>query len=210
MQLTKQLYEHYIFPFLLHFVMSRPELGELRKKTISEATGAVLEVGIGSGCNFSYYGNSVEFLKGIEPSEVLKSMAAKKVSNLSFDCELFSDGAEKMTFEDNVFDTIVSTWTLCSIFNVEGALSEIRRTLKPNGKLLFIEHGKATDDSVIITQNRLNKFWKSCANGCNLNRDIKKLIENAGFKITSLNQGHMTRGPRFLTYFYQGLAVSEK
>ena len=204
----KGFYESYIFPPLLHFVMSHPDLAKLRKKTLSEASGTVLEIGIGSGCNLSYYGKNVKTLIGLEPSDTLRSMATKKISNLDFNCELFSSGAEKIEFQNNTFDTIVLTWTLCSISNVEEALSEIKRTLKPDGKLLFVEHGKAADGSVFATQNRLNKFWKSCAGGCNLNRDIKSIIENAGFEITLLKRGHMVRGPQFLTYFYQGLAFN--
>ena len=111
-----------------------------------------------------------------------------------------------MPFESNSFDTVLSTWTLCSIANTDRALAEIRRVLAPSGRLVFVEHGRSPDGEVRRWQDRLNPAWGRLAGGCNMNRDIADLVQNAGFAIDGLETGYLVKGPRVLTYTYEGQA----
>ena len=207
MSCLKKSYEKYLLPKLIDLSMSNRRLAGLRGEVLPAATGRVLEVGLGSGLNLPYYRADVQSLTGLDPSAELLEMARKKVPGLAFACSLLPHSAADMPFDDASFDTVVTTWTLCSIPNVEQALMEMRRVLKPGGELLFIEHGRSSDPSVRNWQNRLNGGWGHCSGGCNLNREIEVLIAQSGFDIHQMDTGYMVPGPRFLTYFYRGRAV---
>ena len=157
-----------------------------REKIIPNAKGKVLEVGIGSGLNLSFYDpDKVTELVGIDPSLELWGKR-QPVKDLGFHYEFIKGVAEDMPFGKDSFDTIVITYTLCSIPDFQSALESLRKVLKPSGKFLFCEHGKAPDKSVLLTQNAINPIWKLIGGGCNINRDIPSIINGNGFKILTL------------------------
>jgi len=200
------IYDKYILPPILNLVMGQKEITQLRREVVPAAHGRVLEVGFGSGLNLPFYGPEVEAVTGLDPSSELLAMAAKKITDAPVPVELLSGSAEDIPFEDASFDTVVTTWTLCSIPHLDSALAEMRRVLKPPGDLVFIEHGRSPDNRVEAWQNRLTPLWRRCAGGCHMNRDMETLIAAAGFHITRLRTGYMVKGPRPLTYHYEGTA----
>jgi len=180
-------YDKYILPSAVNWACKQRPMTFQRMKVIPFAKGNVLEVGIGSGLNLPYYSQEkVTHLTAIEPS--LETWKKNKVNTkeLSFGFEFHQAFAENIPAENNSFDTVILTYTLCTIKDAYKSLEEIRRVLKPSGKLLFCEHGKAPDKAVQQWQNRINPFWKMVGGGCNLNKDIPKLIEGNGFLIKKL------------------------
>ena len=180
------LYNKYILPSLIISGCNKKPQMKQREKIIPNAKGKVLEVGIGSGLNLSFYDpDKVTELVGIDPSLELWEKR-QPVKDLGFHYEFIKGVAEDMPFGKDNFDTIVITYTLCSIPDFQSALESLRKVLKPNGKFLFCEHGKAPDKSVLLTQNAINPIWKLIGGGCNINRDIPSIINGNGFKILNL------------------------
>jgi ubiquinone/menaquinone biosynthesis C-methylase UbiE len=171
---------------------------------VPAATGRVLEIGIGSGVNLPRYSPNVQQVIGLEPSPKLLGMA-RDAERRNFPVDLIEGSAEEIPLENASIDTVVTTWTLCTIPDASRALHEMRRVLKPGGRLLFVEHGRASDSNVIWWQDRLNPIWKGIGGGCNLNRAIGSLIEGAGFQFERLQTGYM-RGPKPMTFMYEGSA----
>ncbi len=198
-------YQERIVPWLIHLSMRQRILTAYRGRIVSAAAGRVLEVGVGSGLNFPFYGGSVEYVVGLDPSPRLLAMAREAANRTRKPLELVEGTAEAVPLEDHSVDTVVTTWTLCSIPDASRALHEMRRVLKPGGQLLFVEHGRAPDSGVRWWQDRLTPTWKRIGGGCHLNRAIKDLIENAGFRIEWLDNGYM-RGPKPMTFMYEGSA----
>jgi len=166
-----------------------------------------LEITIGSGLNFTYYNvKQIKSLTDLEPSNEIWQLNKHKINHLDFDFNFINAFAEEIPLQNNIFDTVVITYALCTIVNPNKALSEIRRVLKPNGKLLFCEHGLAPDKKVIYWQNKINPIWKKAGGGCNLNKDIPKLILDNGFKITQLDKMYIP-GWKPASYNYWGVAV---
>jgi len=158
-----------------------------RKKLIPRATGRVLEIGIGSGLNIPFYdAKKVDHLWGIDPSPEMWSIARKNARENHLDAEFMEASAESIPIENHAADTVVMTYTLCTIADVHAALGEIRRVLKPEGKLLFCEHGEAPDENVKLWQRRLNPIWGKLGGGCHLNRPIPRLLEECGFSSDDL------------------------
>jgi ubiquinone/menaquinone biosynthesis C-methylase UbiE len=176
-----------------------------RRRVIPLASGTVLEVGVGSGLNLPFYGPKVQRLYALDPSRELWKMARKRVREVSFPVEFLAASAERIPLEDRSVDTVVSTWTLCTIPDPWLALSEMRRVLKPEGQLIFVEHGRSPDPGVEAWQNRFTPVWKRVAGGCHLNRPIDALIADAGFDIMQIERGYR-RGPKPMAYLYKGLA----
>lgn len=199
-------YTERLLPHLLDLAMRAPPVARLRRGLVPAARGRVLEFGMGSGLNLPLYGPEVERVVGVDPSERLLAMARRAAEEVSFPVAFETGGAEALPFEAGSFDTVVSTWTLCSVAGAEQALAEARRVLAPGGRLLFIEHGLAAEPPVARWQDRLNPLWRRCAGGCNMNRAIDRLIEQAGFAFEALETGYLVRGPRPLTYHYKGAA----
>ena len=198
-------YERRIVPRLINFACGAALITRQRQKLIPFAQGVVLEIGFGSGLNMPYYDRRwVSKLLGVEPSEELRKMARRKADPL-LPLELIGLSGESIPLEDASVDTVVSTYTLCTIPDVEAALREIRRVLRPDGVLLFSEHGRAPDPGVCRWQDRLNPLWKPLAGGCNLNRDVPRLLHAAGFKLEKLEQGYLP-GPRLMTFNSAGSA----
>jgi ubiquinone/menaquinone biosynthesis C-methylase UbiE len=197
-------YQNYIVPHLVNLAMRNRELQPYRERVTAGADGRVLEVGIGSGLNLAFYPAKVREIVGLEPVPRLLSMAKRAVPG-SLHLTLVEGSAETIPLDESSIDTVVTTWTLCTIPDVQRALLEMRRVLKPSGELLFVEHGLAPEEKVRRWQNRLNPFWKRIAGGCQLNRPIRDLIEKAGFNITEIETGYI-KGPRPMTFFYRGRA----
>ena len=200
------LYAKYVLPHIIDLAMRNKEIARLRAAWIPHARGEVLEAGIGSGLNLPFYSPQVQHVYGVDPSLELQRIARKRLPAARFQIEFLPQSAEKaLPLADASIDTIVITWTLCSIPNALQALLQIKRLLKPDGRLLFLEHGRAPDRRVVAWQDRLTPFWKSIAGGCHLNRKVDELITAAGFQIAELKTFYLP-GPRPMTYTYQGLA----
>ena len=200
-------YQERIVPYLVDMAMRQEALVPYRERVVSGAAGRILEIGIGSGANLRYYGSQAEHVIGLDPSVKLLEMAAEADRRSGLSMELVKGSAETIPIEDKTIDTVITTWTLCSISDVNRALSEMRRVLKPGQRLLFVEHGLSPDNSVRRWQNRLNPIWKRVAGGCNLNRAMTQLIEVAGFRIERVETGYM-KGPKPMTFMYEGYARS--
>jgi ubiquinone/menaquinone biosynthesis C-methylase UbiE len=199
------LYEEQILPWLVHLSMRQRRFAPYRNRAVSNATGRVLEVGIGSGLNLPFYGDKVTEIIGLEPSAKLLAMANKAARKSKISLVLMEGTAEAIPIEDQSVDVVVTTWTMCSIPEIQTALQEMRRILRPNGRLLFVEHGCAPEPGVRWLQDHLTPAWKHLSGGCHLNRAIEELIENAGFRMERLDKGYM-RGPRPMTFMYEGCA----
>ncbi len=198
-------YQRFIVPPMIALSMKTREATRYREKVVPGAVGRVLEIGIGSGLNLPFYSDAVSAVVGLEPSPELLAMARKRADKAPFATELVNSPAEDMPFESASFDTVLTTWTLCSIGEPLVALAEMRRVLKPAGRLVFVEHGLARSRRVIAWQNRLNPLWRRFSGGCNLNREIDRLIGDAGFAIAELETEYM-KGPKPLTFTYAGYA----
>lgn len=197
-------YAKYVLPRFIDVAMRNKETRRLREIWIPQARGEVLEVGIGSGLNLAFYSPEVRRVVGVDPSVELQRMALERVG--ANHVEFLSQSAEEpLPLANASIDTIVLTWTLCSIANAPKALQEMKRVLKANGRLIFLEHGRAPDPGVALWQDRLTPVWKHIGGGCRLNRRIDELIRKAGFDIPDLRTCYLP-GPRPMTYTYQGIA----
>ncbi len=199
------LYQDRVLPLLIHLSMRQRNLAAYRARVIPGAEGRVLEIGIGSGLNLPFYTTTVEEVIGLDPSPKLLAMARAAARRTSVPVELTENSAEAIPLYNRSIDTVVTTWTLCSIPDVQRALGEMRRVLKPGGRLLFVEHGRAPDPSVRRWQNCLTPIWKRLSGGCHLNLAISELIEGAGFRIERLDTGYM-RGRNPMAFMYEGSA----
>ena len=198
-------YQDHVLPLLIHLSMRQGNLAVYRARVIPAAQGRVLEIGIGSGLNLPYYGMTVEQVIGLDPSPKLLAMAREAARRTSVPLELIENSAEAIPLYNRSIDTVVTTWTMCSIPDVQRALGEMRRVLKPGGRLLFVEHGRSPDLGVRRWQDHLTPVWRRIGGGCHLNRAISELIENAGFRVERLETGYM-RGPKPMTFMYEGSA----
>jgi ubiquinone/menaquinone biosynthesis C-methylase UbiE len=198
-------YEQRVLPHLVNWSMRQPTFKEYRSRVLQNAEGCVLEIGIGSGLNLPYYSRAVKHVIGLEPSQRLLAMTFGARKSAPSPAELVQGSAEAIPLENESVDTVVSTWTLCSVPGVMDAMDEIRRVLKKDGRLLFVEHGLSPDARVRRCQDRLTPAWKRIAGGCHLNRPIAQLIEAAGFRIEHVATGYM-KGPKPMTFMYEGSA----
>jgi ubiquinone/menaquinone biosynthesis C-methylase UbiE len=199
------IYNDVVLPKLCHLAMRNPRLVPYRERIIAAAEGRVLEIGIGSGLNLPFYSAAAQEIIGLEPSSRLAAMARNAARTCVSPVTVIADSAEAIPLENRSIDTVVTTWTLCSIPQATAALGEMRRVLKPGGRLLFVEHGLAPDEAVRMWQNLLTLVWKSLSGGCHLNRPMRAMIEDAGFRIGRLRTGYMP-GPRPMTFMYEGAA----
>jgi ubiquinone/menaquinone biosynthesis C-methylase UbiE len=198
-------YQDHILPFLIDLSMRQRNLAAYRSRVIPAAEGRVLEIGVGSGLNLLFYTARVQHVVGLDPSPKLLSMARKVLPRVVPPVEFVEGSAEAVPLENTSVDTVVTTWTLCSIPNAPRALREALRLLKPSGRLLFVEHGLAPDANVRWWQDRLTPVWKRVGGGCHLNRAIRPLIEDAGFRLERIETGYM-HGPKPMTFMYEGSA----
>ncbi|MDV7188033.1 class I SAM-dependent methyltransferase [Lutibacter sp. TH_r2] len=201
-----RLYNKYILPKVVDWTCRQKSTMNQRIELISLATGNVLEIGVGSGLNLPFYnGDNIKHLTGIDPSVEMWRKRVVDTTTLPFVFNFEKAFAENIPKKNNSFDTVVITYTLCTIPNINKAFKEIRRVLKPHGRLLFCEHGKALNKNIQKWQNRINPFWKRLGGGCNLNRDIPLIIEENGFKITKM-QAKYIAGWKIASYNYSGIA----
>lgn len=198
-------YRNTVVPRIIDRVMRGELVDQRRAALIPAATGRILEIGIGSGLNIPFYGAAVESLDGVEPSHHLLGISREQAATAPFPVALTDASAEALPFDANRFDTVVSTWALCTIPDAAAALGEVRRVLKADGQFLFIEHGRAATPGVRRAQDVLNPAWRIMSGGCNINRAIADLIAAARFTIPDLRTDYM-QGPRPMTFTYQGSA----
>ncbi|HBK92233.1 MAG TPA: SAM-dependent methyltransferase [Parvularcula sp.] len=203
------LYASYIEPALVSFACSLPPLRRERAKIIPEAAGAVLEIGFGSGHNAPYYDPAkVERLIALEPSRQMRARAARRVGAVAFPFSWLDLKAEEIPLDAASVDTVVTTFTLCTIPDAARALTSVRRVLKPSGRLLFLEHGAAPDPGVRRLQDQLDPVWGRLAGGCRLSRDPLALIAEAGFGIARSQQRYAAGAPRFAGFLTSGVAIA--
>ncbi len=199
-------YNRWILPQVIELSMRQKNFAPFRERTAGAAHGRALAVGIGSGLNLVSYPQGIDTVYGVDPSAELLTKARQRVAKVGFPVHLLEASAEKLPLEDQSFDTVVMTFTLCSIPDVSAALLEIRRILKPGGELLFAEHGRAPDPDVMRWQDRITPVWKRIGGGCHLNRKMDELIQAAGFRLERLSVGYQEFAPRPFAFFYEGSA----
>lgn len=201
------IYSDVILPKLCDLSMRNVRLHPYRERVVGAAEGRVLEIGSGSGLNLPFYRRDVREILALEPDPALLAMA-RRVPHTEIPVNFMEASAEAIPLDDNSIDTVVTTWTLCTIPGAAAALTEMRRVLRPRGKLLFVEHGLSPDRGVRWWQDRLTPIWGRISGGCHLNRPIRSIIENGGFRIDRIETGYM-QGPKPMTFMYEGSARPE-
>ncbi|NEO91795.1 MAG: class I SAM-dependent methyltransferase [Moorea sp. SIO3G5] len=199
------LYSELIFPRFLDWAMSDPVLTKYRQEVLSQVSGQVFEIGFGTGLNLRYYPKQLEKITTIDANPGMQSLAKKRIHESEITVDFRVLNGESLPMADHSFDSVVSTWTLCSIARVNQAIQEIYRVLKPGGKFFFIEHGLSDEPKVQVWQNRLTPVQKIIADGCHLNRNIKQLVENH-FQILKLEEFYEPKFPKIMGYMYKGVA----
>ena len=200
-------YDKYILPKFLNCACGTKPINYQRDKIVPLAKGIVLDIGIGSGLNIPFYNKSnIDHLYGLDPSEELLKIAKHLAKKNELEIEFLQCGAETIPLPDQSIDTVLITYTMCTIPDIKLSNSEIMRVLKPEGQLLFCEHGLAPDKNIAKWQRRINPIWSKLAGGCNLNRDIPKLITSSGFKISIMEEMYLPSTPKFAGYNYWGVA----
>ena len=200
-------YSEKIFPYLCDRSMKMKILDPYRSDVLKTVRGNILEIGFGTGANLRYYPPAIQKITVLEPNRGMNKYAQEALQKRKMAIEKVEGKAESMPFEPETLDTVVSTLTLCSVGEPVSALREIHRVLKPGGIFLFFEHGLANHSGIVKWQNRLNGINKALADGCNINRDMKTLIEQAGFKFDALDNFYLPKGPRTHGYIYKGVAT---
>lgn len=201
-------YDKHILPHFINCACGTRPMQRQRQKVVPQARGEVLEIGIGSGLNLPYYDPAqVTRVIGLDPSESSWKLAAGRVASIDVPVEFIGLSGEDIPLPDASVDTVLVTYSLCTIPDPAQALEGMRRVLRPGGELLFCEHGRAPDDSVRRWQDRINPLWRRMAGGCHLNRDIPALLTQAGFQVERLETMYLPSTPRIAAYNYWGAAV---
>lgn len=199
-------YSQNILPYLMDWSMSGSDMAKYRQQLLSDVSGEVLEIGFGTGLNLAYYPDRVQKITTIDVNPGMNALAQKRIQAAAIAVNNQVLNGERLPMPDNSFDSVVSTWTLCSIANVEQALSEIHRVLKLGGKFFFVEHGLSDDPKLQIWQNRLTPVQKALADGCHLNRNIRQLVQNQ-FDTVKIDHFYADNLPKVVGYFYKGVAT---
>ncbi|SLM47042.1 putative Methyltransferase [Nitrospira japonica] len=200
------LYSSYVFPHLMDWLMRGKEFQRLRDDLLTVVRGDVLEIGFGSGLNLAHYPPTVHHLTAVDPARFLPDIVARRTAAVAFPVEIHHHAAETLSFADQRFDWVVSTWTLCSIADPVQALTEVRRVLKPDGRFVFLEHGRCQDERVAAWQDRLNPIQNVLGCGCHLNRRIDRLVEHGGLRLMQLDRFPMADVPQLVGAMYRGWA----
>jgi len=201
------LYERYVLPHVINCACGSKPIMKQRAKVVPRARGTVLEIGIGTGLNLAYYDASrIDRLIGLDPSESSWHIASRKAAELPFPVEFIGLPGEQIPLADDSVDTIVVTYSLCTIPDPVAALRGMKRVLRPGGELVFCEHGRAPDAPVRRWQDRLNGLWGAIAGGCHLNRDIPALLNDGGFHVADLETRYLPGTPRFAGFNFWGTA----
>lgn len=200
-------YERNVLPWLIELACGTSAVNKQRMKVVPQAQGQVLEIGLGTGLNLPFYdAGRVRGIVGVEPSLKMHHLAMKRSRAARMPVEIVGVNAERLPLADGGFDTVVCTYTLCTIPNPLAALREVRRVLAPGGRLLFSEHGRAPDENVRKWQARLQPIWGKFSGGCQLGRDIPAMLREAGFELEV--QAKYIPGPKFASYHYWGEAIA--
>ncbi|MFA5119541.1 class I SAM-dependent methyltransferase [Zavarzinia sp.] len=203
------LYERHVVPRLINFACGTKPIRYQRKKVVPQASGVVLEIGIGTGLNLPFYDPAkVTRVIGLDPSEESWKIAGRRAKSVSFPVDFIGLPGERIPLDDASVDTVVMTYSLCTIPDPVAALDGIRRVLKPGGQLLFCEHGEAPDHGVRRWQGRVNPVWKRCFGGCNLHRPIPDLLRAAGFRLDKLESMYLPGTPKIAGFNYWGSATA--
>jgi ubiquinone/menaquinone biosynthesis C-methylase UbiE len=203
------LYATQIFPRLMDWVMARPAFSQLRETLLQLASGEVLEIGFGTGLNLRHYPTTITRLSIIDPATLLPAKVARRMAAAPYPIQTTHVTAENLPFPDRQFETVVSTWTLCTIPDPVLALHEVGRVLKPGGRFLFLEHGRSDDRTIAAWQDRLNPIQNVMGCGCHLNRQIDRLITQSGLTIAHLDRFSMQGVPRLVGEMYRGTATKQ-
>jgi ubiquinone/menaquinone biosynthesis C-methylase UbiE len=204
---TMDFYERRILPWLLDVAMSAKPITYQRRKVVPLAEGRVLEIGMGAGQNLAFYDPAkVSHIWGLEPSAEMRERAKARAAGLSIGLDFLDLKAEEIPLEDRSADTVLVTYTLCTIPDVARALKGMRRVLKPGGRMIFCEHGRAPDEDVRRWQERITPIWKVIGGGCHVGRPIPELIREGGFEIEKMETMYLPSTPRFAGYNYWGTA----
>lgn len=201
------IYSDRIFPWIIERVMSRDVMTAQRELALADAEGDVMEIGFGTGLNLPHYGKLVSRLTVVDPNLGMHRRAAERIKASAIPVETIALGADdRLPVDDNRFDTVVSTWTMCSIPDLPKALSELYRTLRPGGRLIFVEHGLSPEAAVATWQNRLNGINRWIGDGCNLNRNIEAIVQASPFRLVKCEQFALPKTPRVGAWTYRGIA----
>ena len=205
--MIKSWYEKFFLPKVCDKCCSTKPINYQRNKVVPLAKGIVLEIGMGSGLNIPFYNkNNIEKIIGLDPSEELNFLANKVAKKNNIEIDFIISGAEDIALPDNSIDTILITYTLCTIPDLDNSMAEMKRVLKSDGKFIFCEHGIAPDQNIIKWQRRINPIWKAIMGGCNINRNIPKIISDSGFDITNISKMYLPSTPKIVGYNYWGIA----
>lgn len=202
-----KVYRRVFFPRLLDLALSGERVGHYRQELLAQVRGAVLEIGFGTGLNLPHYPKHIQTLTVVDPNPGMGSLARRRMALSSIAVDWQVADAQHLPWPDQSFDSVVSTWTLCSIPDLGQALGEIRRVLRVGGRLFFLEHGLSADPKIQVWQHRLNPIQNVLGDGCNLNRDMAQQIQTAGFRFEQLERFYMPNQPKFIGYTYRGIAV---
>lgn len=199
-------YSNLVIPYCIDLSMSGSNLQQYRQEMLKDISGEILEIGFGTGLNLPHYPEQVTKITTVEPNLGMQKLARSRIKQSQITVDYKVLNCESLPMRDATFDSVVCTWTLCSIPLVEQAIAEVERVLKPGGKFLFIEHGLSQDPRVQVWQNRLTPIQKVIADGCHLNRRIKELVEQQFLTVT-IKQFYAPKLPKVIGYMYQGVAV---
>ncbi|HUH36541.1 MAG TPA: class I SAM-dependent methyltransferase [Spongiibacteraceae bacterium] len=201
-------YADKVLPHVINCACGSSDIMDQRRQVVPQATGEVLEVGMGSGLNLSLYDPAkVTRVWGLEPSEGMRAKARRNLARSPVPVEWLDLPGEQIPLPNQSIDTVVLTFTLCTIPDWHTALRQMHRVLKPTGRLLFCEHGRSPEAGVQKWQDRINPMWRKVAGGCNINRPMDRYIEDSGFRIEALHTEYMAKGPKIAGYMYRGYAV---
>jgi ubiquinone/menaquinone biosynthesis C-methylase UbiE len=200
-------YEKHLLPYIVNVAMNTKAMNDERRRCLENVKGAVLEVGFGTGLNLPHYPRTVTKVVGVDPSDASARLARKRIAASPFPVEIIGVSAERISVADASFESVVSTFTLCTIPDVASALLEMRRALRPGGRFYFVEHGRAEDPNVERWQERLNAMEQTIFGGCHLTRPISALIQQAGFEIERLEHSYLKGAPKFAGFLYRGVAT---
>lgn len=199
-------YSNLVIPYCIDFAMSGENLKQYRQQLLQNVSGKVLEIGFGTGLNLPHYPSTVQKITTIDPNPGMKRLASSRIAKSDIMVDYRVLNGESIPLADASFDSVVCTWTLCSIPNADKAIAEIYRLLKPAGKFFFIEHGSSRDRNIQLWQNRLTPIQKLIADGCHLNRNIENIIEQK-FENVIIEQFYAPKLPKVIGYMYRGIAT---
>jgi ubiquinone/menaquinone biosynthesis C-methylase UbiE len=200
------LYRHHVFPWVLEAVMNQRVFKRLRREALAPVGGRVLEIGLGTGLNLPYYPEGTRKIVGVDSNPGVAGIAHRRAAEHGIEIEHHQLSAEQLPFDAASFDTVVSTFTLCSIPDVQKALAEVRRVLRPDGEFLFLEHGLSPEPAVASWQRRINPVWKIVGDGCHLDRDTTGEVRRSGLAIERVRNFYLPKSLKFAGYMYLGAA----